>query len=251
MIKEFENISDTVCSITTADRVNDRWENEKDYNIEHDVLLPCPKCGGVPDIRGGSNKMFGVESNTIYILCTHCDKLHLSSIGYRVYLPDRSTTNYTVGEAVTETVKMWNEESSLSEYRDFQHPKKTTLYKPATIISHFAFKEGYSGDCLEGIGLPSVGTLEVDPNLMPVVGDLVRCNKILYGMTLVKQVIEMTEDKVIVGTRYADSSRDFTFVAGKISGTVTKAFDKFGNIVYEREPTEAEVRTNDKEHLTV
>lgn len=245
MIKEFENISDTVCSITTADRINDKWENEKDYNIEHDVLLPCPKCGGVPDLRGKSNKIFGTELNLVNIVCTHCNEIKSDGIGYNHWLSagDRGTdtTDYTAEEAVRAVVSRWNKASSLSEYRDFQHPKKTTLYQPAFWISHSAFKEGYGGDCLEGIGLPSVGTLEVNPNLMPVVGDLVRCNKILRGMTLVKQVIEITEDKVIVGTRYADSSRDYTFVAGEISGTVTKAFDRQGNIVYEREPTKAEV----------
>lgn len=93
------------------------------------------------------------------------------------------------------------------------------------------------GDCLEGIGIviPHGGIAIVDDREFPKVGDLVICCKTDGALTeYIKQVIRI-DNEVIVGTRYKDKSRDFTFKAEFISGVVIKVLDNDRNILWKRE----------------
>lgn len=93
------------------------------------------------------------------------------------------------------------------------------------------------GDCLEGIGIRNPHWLVKDTEITPIVGDLVVCvkNKNFLDQ-YVKVVLSHDQEtgKFTVGSRYADSSRDFTFVAEEILGVVILMFDGDKRQIYER-----------------
>lgn len=90
------------------------------------------------------------------------------------------------------------------------------------------------GDCLERRGIPDPAYITVDRTMIPRVGDLVHCARLAGAITTyVKEVREVGDD-IIVGTRYADSDRDYTFTAAELLGTVIAATDNEGNAVYKR-----------------
>lgn len=97
---------------------------------------------------------------------------------------------------------------------------------------------GIYGDCLEGVGLimPNRGKAIIDCSITPRVGDLVHCDKNIDTICgYIKQVKEINGDTIIVGTKYLDESRDYTFKAGFIYGVVTEVFDAAtGRQIYKR-----------------
>ena len=94
-----------------------------------------------------------------------------------------------------------------------------------------------TGDCLEAVGVPPKCTVLIDRMIDFKVGDLVWCNKHAGAInSYIKQVFE-TGEQVLVGTRYADPTRDFSFVAEEILGVVVCCMDKDRKIVWEREAT--------------
>ena len=97
-----------------------------------------------------------------------------------------------------------------------------------------------AGDCLEraGLKIPRGAMAIIDCSISPKVGDLVHCDNRLGTIHgFIKQVKEFREGAAIVGTRYEDESRDYTFEASVIYGVVTEAFDKLsGKQVYCRPP---------------
>lgn len=85
------------------------------------------------------------------------------------------------------------------------------------------------GDCLEKLGVRNEGGgyAVIDANATVRVGDLVFCSKVLGQIGgYIKQVKEINGDSVIVGTAYLDESKDFTFVAAEIMGTVLETYGK-------------------------
>lgn len=92
------------------------------------------------------------------------------------------------------------------------------------------------GDCLEGIGVWAPRTMIRDTSLEVRVGDLVHCSRNTNFLdTYVKQVLSIDpEGGMVVGTRYVDPTRDFTFVPEKVYGVVTEIYNGDGNLVYER-----------------
>ena len=112
---------------------------------------------------------------------------------------------------------------------------KTRIYTPSDRKTARTLEVIY-GDCLEkaGLNIPHKAYAIIDCSIAPKVGDLVHCNN-SHGTVsgFIKQVKEFRGDTVIVGTAYADESRDFTFEASEIYGVVTEAFCKVGgNQVY-------------------
>lgn len=92
----------------------------------------------------------------------------------------------------------------------------------------FSLREIY-GDCLEKVGVKNIGGgfAIIDANATVKVGDLVHCSRILGEINgYIKQVKEINGDSVIVGTAYLDESRDFTFEAAEIFGTVIETYSK-------------------------
>ena len=93
------------------------------------------------------------------------------------------------------------------------------------------------GDCLEGIGVRNPRWFVRDTEISPRVGDIVHCVKDTnYLDQYVKVVLSHDEEtgKFTVGSRYADSSKDFTFVPEKIFGVVILMFDGDKRLIYER-----------------
>lgn len=85
------------------------------------------------------------------------------------------------------------------------------------------------GDCLERIGVKNKGGgyAIIDANATVKVGDLVFCSQVLGEIGgYIKQVKEINDDSVIVGTAYLDETRDFQFEAAEIMGTVLETFGK-------------------------
>lgn len=92
----------------------------------------------------------------------------------------------------------------------------------------FTLREIY-GDCLERVGVKNRGGgyAIIDANATVRVGDLVHCSRITGQInTYIKQVKAINGDSVIVGTAYLDESRDFTFEAAEIFGTVIETYSK-------------------------
>lgn len=111
---------------------------------------------------------------------------------------------------------------------------KTRVFKAKD--EHRRFEERlFSGDCLEAVGIPTMGYVLIDRLVDFKVGDLVWCNKHAGSLnTYIKQVFEVG-DIVHVGTRYNDTERDFSFDAQEILGVVVCCMDKDRKIVWERE----------------
>ena len=94
----------------------------------------------------------------------------------------------------------------------------------------------FRGDCLEKIGVPDRGTAVIDRALPPRVGDLIHCTRTAGTLdSYLKEVVEIGED-IVVRTRYLDETRDFSFVAAELLGTVVAIKDTAGNILKERVP---------------
>ena len=96
------------------------------------------------------------------------------------------------------------------------------------------------GKCLEGIGIKNPRHAVKDSSLEVRVGDIVHCRR--HDGTIdsyIKQVIAYNPEteEFTVGTRYADPSKDFTFVPEVIHSVITEIFDGDGFLVYERSGT--------------
>lgn len=92
----------------------------------------------------------------------------------------------------------------------------------------FYIKDIY-GNCLEKLGVRNVGGgyAVIDANATVRIGDLVFCSRVLGEIGgYIKQVKEINGDSVIVGTAYLDESKDFTFEAAEIMGTVLETYGK-------------------------
>jgi hypothetical protein len=115
---------------------------------------------------------------------------------------------------------------------------KTRIYTPTADKPSRELCSIY-GDCLEkaGLRIPNRGQAIIDCSISPKVGDLVHCDNHLGTIHgFIKQVKEIKDEVIIVGTAYADESRDYTFEASVIYGVVTEVFDKvFGKQVYCRQ----------------
>lgn len=93
------------------------------------------------------------------------------------------------------------------------------------------------GDCLEGIGVRNPRWFVRDTEINPKVGDIVHCAKNTNFLDQYVKVV-LSHDEVTgeftVGSRYSDSSKDFTFVPEKIFGVVILMFDCDRRLIYER-----------------
>lgn len=101
------------------------------------------------------------------------------------------------------------------------------------------------GDCLEGVGVPPRGcTAVIDRTITPVIGDLVWCRKVEGSISsYIKRVKSYEDDRLIVGTAYIDSRKDFEFFATSFNGVVMYVFDGDGYLVYRREKEESSAET--------
>lgn len=92
------------------------------------------------------------------------------------------------------------------------------------------------GDCLEEVGVPSRGARAViNCTIKPKVGDLVWCDTpfgTIHGY--IKQVKSFDGDEMIVGTRYKDHSKNFSFYCFAFYGVVEMVFDVSGDLRYRR-----------------
>lgn len=126
---------------------------------------------------------------------------------------------------------------------------KTDIYTPDRRKSPRK-AEYIRGQCLENAGLiiPHGAIAIVDCSITPKVGDLVHCDNYLGTCQgFIKQIKELRDDFVIVGTSYVDESRDFTFEAYTIYGVITEAFDKLsGKRVYCRDEANQNKYTEEK-----
>lgn len=92
-----------------------------------------------------------------------------------------------------------------------------------------------TGNCLEGVGVPSSGRMLVNRKIKPKVGDLVWCNNAFCNINgFMKQVKSFDGDTMIVQTRYNDASRDFEFYVCEFYGVVEMVFDVLGDLCYRR-----------------
>ena len=94
------------------------------------------------------------------------------------------------------------------------------------------------GDCLEKAGLiiPDGAYAIIRQGLDIKVGDLVHCSKCLGEIPgMIKQVKNIENGVITVGTAYHDPLRDFSFDAAEVYGVVTEVFSKLWHKrVYER-----------------
>ena len=93
------------------------------------------------------------------------------------------------------------------------------------------------GDCLESVGVPPRGCRAViNRTITPVVGDLVWCRRIdKYITSYFKKVKSYEDDRLIVGTAYADATRDVEFFVPFVYGVVEYVFDGDGDLAYRRD----------------
>lgn len=92
------------------------------------------------------------------------------------------------------------------------------------------------GDCLESVGVPSRGCRAViNRTITPIVGDLVWCRRTDKSITsYIKQVKSYEDEQLIVGTAYADATRDVEFFVPLLMGVVEYVFDGDGDLAYRR-----------------
>lgn len=94
-----------------------------------------------------------------------------------------------------------------------------------------------AGRCLEGIGVVNPRYAIIDTEITPLVGDLVHCRRYIGTLdSYIKQIYDyvLSTQEFLVGTRYKDSTKDFSFVAEEINGVVLEIYDMRGRIIYER-----------------
>lgn len=118
----------------------------------------------------------------------------------------------------------------------------TMIYRPKDESKRFYLATIY-GDCLERVGLkiPHEAYAVIDKCSDIKVGDLVKCTKVAGTLnSYIKQVKEIKEDSVIVGTAYLDHSKDYEFEAAEIRGVVVAAYCKvYRDLIYERPDPDA------------
>ena len=91
------------------------------------------------------------------------------------------------------------------------------------------------GDCLEAVGVPPRGCRAVINRMIaPVVGDLVWCRRDMSIKSYIKRVKSYEDGRLIVGTAYADASRDVEFFVPLLIGVVEYIFDGDGDLAYRR-----------------
>lgn len=95
----------------------------------------------------------------------------------------------------------------------------------------------FFGSCLEGIGFPCKGFVEIDKDAKPKVGDVVYCSGAIGGEVtgMLKQVIHTGKPYPIVHTCYKDRTQDFAYFAVETFGVVLRAFDEAGTLCWERD----------------
>lgn len=91
-----------------------------------------------------------------------------------------------------------------------------------------------TGDCLEAVGFPVEGIVLIDRMIDFQPGDLVWCTKCAGSINSYIKQVQVVGADVIVGTRYRDPARDFTFNAEEILGVVVRCFDEDRNVLWER-----------------
>lgn len=98
------------------------------------------------------------------------------------------------------------------------------------------------GDCLEAVGVPPRGCRAViNRTIAPVVGDIVWCRRVDMSITsYVKRVKSYENGRLIVGTAYADATRDVEFFVPLLCGVVEYIFDGDGDLAYRREAVQNE-----------
>ena len=210
--------------------------------LEHEELKPCVKCGGVPRFRAeDSVYIFDVHSSLV-ITCTNCGDF----VSFGEHLEDVGSGNIhkAIEKDLKKVVELWNKRKR--KYKCFQHQEKVTICPPELDrrIGTGEYKSSYSGECLEAAGLPARGETICNALEKPVVGDFVACEPVISRTTkYIKQVRSIDENGVVVGTKYKDPGKDFSFMAGRISGVVMEVIDDSGKTVYKREPIKE--RTDD------
>ena len=96
-----------------------------------------------------------------------------------------------------------------------------------------------SGICLEEVGVPSRGQAVINRTIKPKVGDLVHCNNEFCSLgVFIKQVQSFDGEQMVVGTRYKDHSKNYSFYCFEFYGVVEMIFDNMGNLCYRRTPDE-------------
>ena len=102
----------------------------------------------------------------------------------------------------------------------------THMTQKAPPKKRFCLEKIY-GDCLERVGIKNRGGgyAIIDRNATPKVGDIVHCLKHFQNIGgYLKQVKRIEGDSIIVGTAYADTSKDYEFEAGEILGVVIETY---------------------------
>ena len=97
-----------------------------------------------------------------------------------------------------------------------------------------------SGDCLEGLGIPSSGIAVIDKDAEPRLFDVVHCNDSAICINGYLKELVRTGDHPIVRTRYLDPSRGFLFLSAEIYGVLLQVLDEDRNVVWERPPDPVE-----------
>lgn len=97
-----------------------------------------------------------------------------------------------------------------------------------------------SGICLEEVGVPSRGQAVINRTIKPKVGDLVHCNNEFCALGgFIKQVQSFDGEQMVVGTRYKDHSKNYSFYCFEFYGVVEMIFDNAGDLCYRRTPDES------------
>ena len=91
-----------------------------------------------------------------------------------------------------------------------------------------------SGDCLEGLGIPSSGIAVIDKDAEPRLFDVVHCNDSAICINGYLKELVRTGDHPIVRTQYLDPSRNFLFLSAEIYGVLLQVLDEDRNVVWER-----------------
>lgn len=89
------------------------------------------------------------------------------------------------------------------------------------------------GNGLELVGIPDKSIMFVEETLIPKVGDLVVCRRMSGSLNrYVLQVLKKGRGRIVVGSRYKEQFKNFTFEPAEICAVVIQAIDVNQNIVY-------------------